>query len=138
MYDVGRKLKLIRQQRRITQKELATRINKSVSAISSYESNAQLPPLDVLESIASELNVSLDFIVGNDSTTSYSTQNLTQEQSEIIALLFREFSTPQPESDVLTPEQIFILQKLINLFTNKKDPLQSAPKKEQAEQPQSK
>lgn len=136
MYDVGRKLKLIRQQRCITQKELAIRINKSVSAISSYESNAQLPPLDVLESIAIALNVSLDYIVGNDSTASYSTQNLTPEQSEIIELLFREFSSPQEESDVLTADQIFIIRKLFSLFSARKESSECTRNNEQAEQPQ--
>ena len=124
MYDVGRKLKLIRQQRCMTQKELATRINKSVSAISSYESNAQLPPLDVLESISSALNVSLDFIVGNEDNVYFSTQSLTPDQAELIELLFREFSLPHPESDVLdvlTRDQIFIIQKLLHLFTYRKE-----------------
>lgn len=44
MYDIGSRLKDIRIKRGLTQKVLAKRINKSVSAISGYESNVQTPP----------------------------------------------------------------------------------------------
>ena len=66
MYDLGSRLKSIRLKRGLTQKELAAKISKSVSAVSSYESNAQLPPLDVLESIALTLNVSIDYLINGE------------------------------------------------------------------------
>lgn len=116
MYDLGSRLKLIRLKRGFTQKELAARINKSVSAISSYESNAQLPPLDVLESIALTLNVSIDFLAGIDSHNTYSARNLSSQQTEIIDLLFQQFSASPSVDGELTAEQIRLLQKLINLF----------------------
>ena len=65
MYDLCSRIKDIRQKRGITQKDLALRVNKSISAISSYETNAQLPPLDVIEDIAVILNVSIDYLVGS-------------------------------------------------------------------------
>lgn len=48
MYDLGLRLKTLRLQRGLTQKMLATRIHKSKAAVGSYESNRQMPPLDVL------------------------------------------------------------------------------------------
>ena len=57
MYDFGLRLKKLRKSRGLTQKMLADRINKSVSAVSSYESNAQLPPLDVKEHCAGVRNL---------------------------------------------------------------------------------
>ena len=116
MYDLGSMLKSIRLQRGLTQKELAARVNKSVSAISSYETNAQLPPLDVLVSIAQTLHVSIDSLVGLGSFHTYSAQNLTKEQIEFLELLFKEFSTSQ-SSNSITPTQILIFQKLFKLFT---------------------
>lgn len=62
MYDLGFRIKGIRSQRGMAQKELAKRINKSKSAVCGYESEAQVLPLDVLVSIASILNVSLDYL----------------------------------------------------------------------------
>lgn len=116
MYDLGSRLKLIRLKRGFTQRELAARINKSVSAISSYESNAQLPPLDVLESIALTLNVSIDFLAGIDRHNTYSARNLSSQQAEIIDLLFQQFSASHSADGELTADQITLLQKLILLF----------------------
>ena len=48
MYDLGSRIKEAREKRGITQGELARRINRSVPTISSYETNAQTPPTDVL------------------------------------------------------------------------------------------
>ncbi len=95
MYDLGLRLKQVRMQRGMTQKSLARQINKSVSAVSSYESNAQMPPLDVLVSIAAVLRVSLDFLVD---------------------LLFAEFVSPSDPGTGLSSAQVNILQKMILLF----------------------
>lgn len=119
MYDLGSRLKTIRQKRGITQKELAMRINKSVSAVSSYESNAQLPPLDVIEDIALILNVSIDYLVGADKFCSISPRSLTQEQSELLDLVLQEFHSGITYSGKLTPEQIILLQKMIQYFVGK-------------------
>lgn len=77
MYDLGFRIKEIRTRRGLNQKELAQRINKSKSAVCGYETNAQVPPLEVLVSIASVLNVSLDYLVGFEETESFSTRSLS-------------------------------------------------------------
>lgn len=48
MYDLGSRLRALRNKRGLTKKDLAKRINKSVSAVSGYEPNVQIPPTDVL------------------------------------------------------------------------------------------
>lgn len=116
MYDLGSRLKCIRLKRRLTQKELAAKINKSVSAVSSYESNAQLPPLDVLESIAITLNISIDYLAGLDSDRTYSTKNLNNEQVRLLDLIFAEFQDHHRAHQQLTESQIHILQKMICIF----------------------
>ena len=45
---LGEKLKKLRESRNWTQAELAKRLNKSVSTVSGYESDAHAIPLDVL------------------------------------------------------------------------------------------
>lgn len=116
MYDLGSRLKSIRLKRRLTQKELAAKISKSISAVSSYESNAQLPPLDVLESIALTLNVSIDYLAGLEVNHTYSTKRLNRQQTEVVDLLFQEFHKKQIASDCLSESQIRILQKIICIF----------------------
>ena len=119
MYDLGSKIKEIRQKRGITQKELALRINKSVSTISSYETNAQLPPLDVISDIASTLNVSLDYLVGIDKINTFSAKHLSTEQTELLELMLHEFHSDITYSGTLTQEQILLLQKMIHYFVSK-------------------
>lgn len=116
MYDLGFRIKEIRTQRGMAQKELAKRINKSKSAVCGYESEAQVPPLDVLVSIASVLNVSLDYLAGFEDNNTISLRNLTSQQKRIIHLLLDEFSCPTNTSPKLSQQQITVIQELICLF----------------------
>lgn len=117
MYDFGLRLKELRKSRGLTQKMLAERINKSVSAVSSYESNAQLPPLDVSKSIALALGISIDYLVGNEETPTYTAKNLTELQVKVLDELISEFRCPTNHSPQLSAQQLEILQHLIAIFT---------------------
>lgn len=117
MYDFGTRLKTIRKQRGFTQKSLAAKINKSISAVSSYESNVQIPPVEVLVSIAYTLGVSLDYLVGIDQGATYSFKNLTTEQREIFAALYKEFIKPSNSGPNLSSQQIEIIQQIILIFS---------------------
>lgn len=116
MYDLGYRIKEIRTQRGMAQNELAKRINKSKSAVCGYESDAQVPPLEVLVSIASVLNVSLDYLVGFETEEPISVVNLTNQQKKVINLILEEFSRPTNSSPRLSQQQITIIQELICLF----------------------
>lgn len=117
MYDLGYRIKSIRTQRGMAQNELAKRINKSKSAVCGYESEAQVPPLEVLVSIASVLNVSLDYLVGFEMEKPISVANLTNQQKKITNLILEEFSRPTNSSSRLSQQQITIIQELICLFS---------------------
>ena len=112
MYDFGLRLKELRKSRGLTQRMLAERINKS-----SYESNAQLPPLDVSKSIALALGISIDYLVGNEETPAYTAKNLTEYQTELLDELISEFHSPTNQSPQLSEQQLDILRKLIAIFT---------------------
>jgi len=117
MYDLGYRIRETRTQRGISQSELAKRINKSKSAVCGYESNAQIPPSEVLVSIATVLNVSLDYLVGFDVEEPVSLKNFNSQQKKAIGLLLEEFSRPTNSSPKLSPQQIAIIQELIILFS---------------------
>ena len=120
MYDLGFRIKEIRTQRGMAQNELAKRINKSKSAVCGYENDAQVPPLDVLISIASVLNVSLDYLAGFEDNDSISLRNLISQQKDIISLLLDEFTHPTNTSPRLSEQQITIIQEIICLFSGYK------------------
>lgn len=118
MYDLGSRLKEMRNKRGMTQKMLAAKINKSVTAVSGYESNIQTPPTDVLISIAEALRVPITYFVDVSSKDFYSAKGLTHEQQEFLDLLFQEFTTPSPASKELSARQIEIARRLFELFSN--------------------
>lgn len=109
-------IKELRLKRGYTQDALAKKINKSKSAISSYENDIQVPPLEVIADIATVLNVSLDYLVGYEKEKYISLENLTDEQKEIIELLCSEFTRPTNINSSLSLQQIQILQKIILQF----------------------
>ncbi len=116
MYDFGSRLKAIRQQRGLTQKKLAEEIGKSVQAVSSYERNAQIPPIEVMISIADVLNVSLDYLVDRQPLNTYSFYNLKSIQKEILNLLQDEFVSPTKSNPAFSERQSAIIKKLLTLF----------------------
>lgn len=120
MSDFGLRLQTLRKQRGLTQRMLAERINKSLSAVSSYETNAQMPPLDVLISIASVLNVSLDILAGLDRRNILVIDNFPIVQKELLQLLVKEFTSPTSQEGGLSLEQKEILDKLLYIFYGKK------------------
>lgn len=117
MYDIGSRLKDMRSKRGLTQKDLAKRINKSVSAISAYESNAQTPPTDVLISIAQVLHVPLTYFVNLTCEESYSAKELTVDQKALLDLIFAEFTNPSRKDQELSVRQIDIIRRLFAIFS---------------------
>lgn len=106
----------MRNRRGLTQKELAERINKSVSAISGYESNVQTPPTDVLVSISHVLHVPLTYFVDLSCEDTYSAQGLTDAQKEVLNLLFAEFSAHQILMITCPLVKLISLEKLFRFF----------------------
>lgn len=64
------RIKEIRTNMGLTQKEFAVFINVSTVSVSSYETEAKSPSLDMLINIASKCNVSLDWLCGLSSIKS--------------------------------------------------------------------
>lgn len=60
----GKRLKLLRTNLKLTQKQLGENLNLSQRAISSYENNLRFPDEIILNSIADYFNVSVDYLLG--------------------------------------------------------------------------
>lgn len=120
MSIVGTRIKQIREQRGLTQKELANRILKSSASISAYEVGMQTPPTDVLLSIARVLHVPITYLAGQTSDNGISTIHLDAQQKEILDLLMSEFTTPTGNGDSLSLQQVNIIQKIVVSFCQKK------------------
>ena len=63
---IGKRLKELRQQKGLTQPELAKRLNISVSSIGMYETDAREPSDEIKTKIADFFNVTVDYLLGID------------------------------------------------------------------------
>lgn len=64
MSDFGSRLKNIRKNKNITQKELAKNIKVAQSTIANYEKNLRFPGSEILRQLSDELDISVDYLLG--------------------------------------------------------------------------
>ena len=113
---LGEKLKKLRENRGWTQAELAKRLNKAVSTVSGYESDAHAIPLDVLASNSSLFNISTDELLGLDAPEVLSLSGLTGAQKKTLIKLPNELLSPSQKGNDLSPQQMEILHDIIKAF----------------------
>lgn len=64
MVNFGKRLKMLRKESRMTQDELARKLNVTKSIISYYELGDRTPTTDILIKLAYIFNVSTDYLLG--------------------------------------------------------------------------
>jgi len=69
MTDIGKRIKEFRIKNNLTQKELADKLNISVSALSNYETGYNVPTVSRLDEIAKALKVPLSELIGDVADT---------------------------------------------------------------------
>lgn len=87
----GIKLKAIRQEHGITQKQLADVMGLAVATISSYETGGNYPSADVLIRICKYFDISADYMLGLSDTREFNMMDLTDEQYQTITSLITQF-----------------------------------------------
>lgn len=84
MVNFGKKIKSLRLERNITQKQLADMAGVAVSAISSYESGNRYPSYDVLISFSRIFHVSTDYLLGLDKMKTVDVSGLDEREINVI------------------------------------------------------
>lgn len=87
MNDLGQKIKILRTNNKMTQNDLATRLNVTKSVISAYENSLRLPSYDILLKLSNLFSVSTDFLLGHTSNCSIDVSGLNDNEIEGINLL---------------------------------------------------
>lgn len=64
MSTFSERLKLLREERKITLDELAEKINSTKSTLSRYENNKRTPNIEFIERVANFFNVTSDYLLG--------------------------------------------------------------------------
>ena len=84
---MGNKLKTLRIEKKLTQKQIADRIGLAISAVSSYESGTRYPSYDVLIKLAQIFHVSTDYLLGMTDKRNIDVTGLNDNEIELISQL---------------------------------------------------
>lgn len=87
MVNMGEKLKSLRIQYKLTQKQVAERIGLAVSAVSSYESGTRYPSYESLVKLSRIFHVSTDFLLGITATHNIDVTGLNDNEIEVVTQL---------------------------------------------------
>lgn len=85
--NMGNKLKCLRLEKKLTQKQVADRIGLAISAVSSYEAGSRYPSYNVLIKLARIFHVSTDYLLGITDTRNLDVTGLKDEEIEAISQL---------------------------------------------------
>ena len=81
--EIGKKIKKWRKLKKMTQEQLARKIEMNVKSIQRYETDTNPIPIDVLNSIAIALNIGIDKLICEENTQNTSAKKLTDALSNI-------------------------------------------------------
>ena len=85
--DFGNKLKELRTQNGLTQKQLADQLGVTKSVVSFYERQERTPSPDILRKLAAVFHVSSDFLLGIDTVKRLDISNLDDDDIQLVSLL---------------------------------------------------
>ena len=87
MVDFGARLRLLRQSKGMTQKQVADKLSLTKSVISAYETDVRLPSYDILIKIAAIFGVTTDYLLGVSYKQLVDISGLSESDSRMILLL---------------------------------------------------
>ena len=91
VFDFGRRLRQLREEKKLTQTKVARRMNLSKATISGYENNVKTPSVDVLAQLSVFYGVTTDYLLGLDNRPMLYTDGLSDTQRGLIQRLIEEF-----------------------------------------------
>ena len=94
--NIGNRIAFLRDQRGLTQEELATSLGISRAALSHYEKNRREPDTETLSKVADLFQVSLDYLAGRTTQLTTTLDNDVRQFSDELELsnneLFEKFA----------------------------------------------
>ncbi len=87
LVNIGDKLKALRTEKKLTQKQVADRLGVAVSAVSSYESGTRYPSYRSLMKLAGMYHVSCDYLIGLSQSRNIDVADLDDDDIELVVHL---------------------------------------------------
>ena len=91
MECLGMKLKAIRQEKGLTQKQLADILDLAPASVSAYETGGNYPSADIIIKICKYFNISADYLLGLSDKKEFNMTDLTDEQYKAITAIITQF-----------------------------------------------
>lgn len=89
--EFGDKLRELRKESGLTQKQLAQQVGVTKSVISYYELNERTPSPDVLKKFSSVFHVTCDYLLGIERTKTLDISGLDNEEEKVVRILVEHF-----------------------------------------------
>jgi transcriptional regulator with XRE-family HTH domain len=106
---LGERLKLLREEHGLKQKDVAAFLDITPSAYGYYEQNKREPDLETLNSLAGYFHVSIDYLTGKSNNRDSSLKDIPEEIAAI-------FDYIREKSKDMTPDERKQLTKGIKAF----------------------
>lgn len=87
MVEFGDKLRRLRKEKNLTQKQLADRIGVKNSVISFYEMGDRIPSPEVIKKLAVALHVSADYLLGIENSETMDVSGLDTRDKALVRSL---------------------------------------------------
>lgn len=84
MIEFGKRLKNLRKEKRLTQKQLAAMLGVRHSVISFYEVGDRIPSVEVIIKLAAALHVSSDYLLGIEKREVIDISGLSADDKKLI------------------------------------------------------
>lgn len=91
IYEFGKRLKIERIRKNLSQQNVASLVGVEKSTVSSYESGGITPSPEVLLKLAQVFNVTVDFLLGNDDIKTLVVTDLDDGQVAAVSHVIDEF-----------------------------------------------
>lgn len=90
VFDFGYRLRALRKKKRMTQTQVAKRLNISKASISGYENNVKTPSVDTLIQMSNLYGVSTDYLLGLDNRDMLDVDGLSERQKALLEQILLE------------------------------------------------
>lgn len=94
--NFGNNLKKIRQEKEMTQEELAKKINTSRSNIANYENDKNMPSIEILNNLSEALNCSTDYLLGKSDKKTNTSDIDNLDKKIYMCPVYGQISAGQP------------------------------------------
>ena len=90
VFDFGYRLRALRKKKRMTQTQVAKRLNIPKASISGYENNVKTPSVDTLIQMSNLYGVSTDYLLGLDNRDMLDVDGLSERQKALLEQILLE------------------------------------------------